>query len=78
MPFLDENGLSRLWTNIIARLNEKADKSELPSLDGLATEEYVDTVIRNVTSGSGITLQRLSQEEYDLIDKDPNTLYIIV
>ena len=59
-------------------LDAKADKSELPSLDGLATEEYVDTAIRNITSGSGITLQRLSQEEYDLIDKDPNTLYIIV
>ena len=33
MPFLDENGLSKLWTNIVARLNTKVEKSNLDELD---------------------------------------------
>lgn len=32
MPFLDKNGVSRLWMHIIAKLNTKVDRSELDDL----------------------------------------------
>lgn len=58
-------------------------KSDIPSIEGLATEEYVSNAVANVGKNAetvnGISIQPMSQEEYDaLAIKDPNTLYIIV
>ena len=65
-------------------LDTKADKSEIPDITGLATEEYVDNAIASVGGGNaatvnGFSIERKTQEEYDaLAVKDPNILYIIV
>jgi hypothetical protein len=32
MPFLDKTGLAHLWSHIVARLNGKAEKSDLDTL----------------------------------------------
>ena len=39
MPFLDKTGLAHLWNQIIARLNGKAEKSELDNLEESLTEQ---------------------------------------
>ena len=39
MPFLDKTGLAHFWNQIIARLNGKAEKSELDSLEESLTEQ---------------------------------------
>lgn len=40
-------------TEIREELNDKANKNEIPSIDGLATEEYVNNIIANLPSGGG-------------------------
>ena len=61
-------------------LASKADKSEIPSVDGLASETYVDEKIDVVNNKfDGITIKRITQVQYDALStKDSNTLYIIV
>lgn len=42
-------------TEIREELNDKANKNEIPSVDGLATEEYVNNIIANLPSGSDLS-----------------------
>ena len=64
-------------------LETKADKSEIPSIAGLATEEYVNNAIasanKNAETINGYSIEQKTQEEFDaLTTRDPNTLYIII
>ena len=57
--------------------NDLSNKPNIPSIEGLATESYVDNKINEVLSGLSIT--KVTQAEYDALTiKDPNTLYIII
>ena len=39
MAYLNESGLTRLWNHIITRLNNKADRTQIPDISNLVTEE---------------------------------------
>ena len=50
MPFLDNNGLAHLWNQIVARLNGKAEKSELDALAAsISTETWTFTLANGTT-----------------------------
>lgn len=52
--------------------NDYALKTEIPSIEGLATKEYVDSKLSN------LSIIQITQAEYDaLTTKDPNALYLI-
>lgn len=57
MPFLDELGLIRLWEHIVARLNGKADKTELKQPDWSQTDESQLDFIKNKP-------QEVSEDEF--------------
>lgn len=64
-------------------LSNDGTYKSIPSIDGLATEDYVNNAIAeaggNAETVNGFSIQRKTQEEYDaLTEKDQNTLYIIV
>jgi hypothetical protein len=42
MPFLDKTGLAHLWNHIVARLNGKAEKSDLDNLEASLTEQITN------------------------------------
>lgn len=53
--------------------NDLTNKPVIPSIQGLASESYVNNKLSN------LQLLRITQEDYNtLVTKDPNTLYIIV
>lgn len=53
--------------------NDLTNKPTIPSIEGLATEEYVNNML------SGLRLIQMTQSEYDALEvKDSNTLYIII
>ena len=53
--------------------NDLTNKPTIPSIDGLATEVYVDNKI------AGLQIVKITKAEYDALTiKDPNTLYLIV
>lgn len=53
--------------------NDLTDKPNIPSVQGLATEEFVNNML------SGLRLVQMTQSEYDALEvKDSNTLYIII
>ena len=53
--------------------NDLTNKPEIPSVEGLASETYVNNKLAN------LQLLQITQEDYDaLATRDPNTLYIIV
>lgn len=52
--------------------NDLSNKPTIPSIEGLASEQYVDNKL------AGLQLVMITQAEYDALEtKDPNTLYII-
>lgn len=58
-------------------LKSKADKSEIPNIDGLASESYVNQQI-NAALGD-LKFVILTQSQYDsLPEKDPSTVYMII
>ena len=57
--------------------NDLTNKPTIPSIQGLASESYVNQEIDNRLSG--LQIVKITQAEYDaLATKDPNTLYLIV
>lgn len=58
-----ENSLNANMEIIDNELKDKASRDEIPSIEGLATEEYVDNVIANIPTGDG-------SEEWELIVDD--------
>ena len=53
--------------------NDLSNKPEIPSIQGLASEAYVNNKLAN------LQLVKITQAEYDALEtKDPNTLYLIV
>ena len=68
MSFLTKEGLAYFWNHIIARLNGKAEKSDLA---GLATESYVDTKVASMVDSAPETLDTLNELAAALGD-DPN------
>lgn len=53
--------------------NDLSNKPEIPSIQGLASEAYVNNKLAN------LQLVKITQAEYDDLEtKDPNTLYLIV
>lgn len=60
----------------IAQSEERVE-SQIPSLDGYATEQWVDDLLKNIPT-EGVTTVEITQAEYNTLDtKDPNTLYLI-
>lgn len=64
------------WNNkstFSGNYNDLTNKPTIPSIEGLATEEYVNNML------SGLRLIQMTQSEYDALEvKDSNTLYIII
>lgn len=53
--------------------NDLSNKPEIPSIQGLASEAYVNNKLAN------LQLVKITQAEYEALEtKDPNTLYLIV
>ena len=53
--------------------NDLSNKPEIPSIQGLASEAYVNNKLAN------LQLVKITQAKYDALEtKDPNTLYLIV
>ena len=53
--------------------NDLTNKPSIPSIQGLATEDFVNNML------SGLRLVQMTQSEYDALEvKDSNTLYIII
>jgi hypothetical protein len=55
-------------------LSDYAKKTDLPNIDGLATEEYVDSAISNITSSEIPRIEKTSSDT--LVSLEPNKLYI--
>ena len=70
----------------ITDYNDLENKPEIPSIDGLATEIYVDNKVEGLASEAyvtnmmgGLSLMQITQEDYDSLEtKNPNILYIII
>ena len=59
--------------------NELSDKPTIPSIDGLATETYVNQAIANVNTVGGYTIWVGTQAQYDAIGTKSNTtIYFII
>ena len=64
MAFLNEAGVSRLWQHILAKLNLKADKTDVETVANLVGEEAVSTQISNAVADSvKYTEQTLTNDE---------------
>ena len=58
--------------------NELSDKPTIPSIDGLATETYVNQAIANANTVGGYTIWVGTQSQYDAIETKSNTtIYMI-
>ena len=53
---------------------EYAKKSDIPSIDGLATEEYVDSAISNITRSEIPRIEKTSSDTS--VSLEPNKLYV--
>ena len=72
MNYLDKAGLMRLWDKITAKLNNKANTTDIP------------TKVSDLTNDSGYTKSSqistfviCTSEEYEALAKDNNTVYLI-
>ena len=55
-------------------LSDYAKKTDLPNIDGLATEEYVDSAISNITSSEIPRIEKTSSDTS--VSLEPNKLYV--
>ena len=68
MSFLDKTGLSHFWAQC---LNKFATKDAIPSVEGLASETYVDNKVASMVDSAPETLNTLNELAAALGD-DPN------
>lgn len=72
MNYLDKTGLTYFWNKIKAKLNDKADKSAIPT----ATSQLTNN--SNFIASTGITtIVTCTNAQYQASNKDSKTLYII-
>lgn len=64
------------FTAAINEINAKVDNIEIPSTEGLATEEYVNNAVANATGN--VNVFEGTQEEYDALSDEEKAKYTIV
>lgn len=72
MNYLNKNGLSHLWAKLKEKLNNKADKSAIPTKTSQLTNDS------SYTSSSSVTnFVVCTSAQYEASNKNSNTIYFI-
>lgn len=72
MNYLNKNGLSHLWEKLKEKLNNKADKSAIPTKTSQLTNDS------SYTSSSSVTkFVVCTSAQYESSDKNSKTVYFI-
>lgn len=78
MAYLNESGLARLWSHIVARLNNKADKTDIPDVSKFITETELSAHntstsahndIRDLVAGLNTRLNALADSDDTTLDQ---------